>query len=358
MSRFNSEHPLICNESPWKSNTNNIWLASTLTLNRNLEKFNFPGKLAEDKRQQVLDLIGPRLQHCSELKNPQLLQAHEMLAIEKEFLFEHFLSNQGFHQASKGDAFVYEETGEFLALINLRDHLTLQWIDINEELEKTWEKLSKIEIQLQDLNYAFSPKFGFLSADPTMCGTSLISCVFLHLPALIYTDTLIEVVGKNKDDSIDLTGLQGDPSELIGDIVAFHNLYTLGLTEENILTSIRTLASKMVLEEKSARQRLQQGQGNDVIEIKDKVSRAFGVLLHSYQIEAVEALQSLSLLKLGLDLGWIKGVTQEVLNALLFSIRRAHLLCHYSQDKISQDELLHKRAEYVHDALKGIELLI
>ncbi len=358
MSKFDSNHPLLCDANPWKNNTNTIWLASTLCLNRNLERFNFPGKISDEKRKQVLDLVGSKLQSCNQLKNPQLLLAHEVLPLEKEFLVEHFLSNEGFHHAAKGDAFVIEDTGEFLATINLRDHVTLQGIDINEELESTWEKLVKIEMHLQDVNFAFNPRFGFLSSDPTMCGTGLVTFIFLHLPALIHTDNLIEAVGKYKDDSIEMTGLQGDPNELVGDIVVFHNVYTLGVTEENILSSLRTLAAKMIIEEKTIRNRLQQNQGQDVIELKDKVSRAFGVLLHSYQIEAIEALQDLSLLKLGLDLKWIQGTSQQALNELLFKIRRAHLLCHHNQEMISQDDLLHRRAEHIHQALKGIELLI
>ena len=33
-------YPLICRQNPWSHNTNTIWLASTITLNRNIEKFN------------------------------------------------------------------------------------------------------------------------------------------------------------------------------------------------------------------------------------------------------------------------------------------------------------------------------
>lgn len=360
MSEFNpNHHHLICNSHPWINNSNNIWLASTLNLNRNLEKFNFPGKLSEDKRKQIVEWIGRDLGTSDQLKNPQLMLAQNMLPLEKEFLVEHFLSSQGFHQASQGEAFVLEESGEFLGLINLRDHISLQWIDTKEELEKTWEKLVKLETQLmQNTNYAFNPKFGFLTADPAMCGTGLIVFIFLHLPALIYTDNLIEAVSKNKDEGIDLTGLQGDPADLVGDIVVFHNLYTLGLTEENILSSLKALGTKLVIEEKNIRNHMQNDHSNETIELKDKVSRAFGILLHSYQIEAIEALQSLSLLKLGLDLQWLKGVTQTVLNGLLFNCRRAHLLCQYGKDKISSEEIPHKRAEFIHKALKGIELLV
>ncbi len=359
MSELNPGHPFICNEAPWVNNANNIWIASTLNLIRNLEKFNFPGKLAEDKRRQIISLLSRDFLSCGQLNSPQLINAQDMQSIDKEFLVEHFLSNQGFHQASNGEAFVLDKSGEFLGVINLHDHLSLQIVDTREELETTWEKLIKIETHLmQSANFAFSPKFGFLTSDPYQCGTGLVAFIFLHLPALIYTESLTEVVAKNKEEGIEQTGLQGDPAELVGDIVAFHNLYTLGLTEENILTSLRTLATKLILEEQSVRNHLQQDHGSEVIDIKDKVSRAYGILLHSYQIEAVEALQALSLLKLGFDLNWIQGSSQEVLNHLLFSCRRAHLLCHFSKDKISQEELPHKRAEFIHKALKGIELLV
>lgn len=359
MSDSNPGHPLICNESPWINNPNSIWLASTLSLNRNLDKFNFPGKLHEDKRRQIISLLSRDLLSNEQLINPKLLNAQELSSIDKEFLVEHFLSNQGFHQASVGEAFVLEDSGEFLGMINLRDHLSLQWVDIREEIEKTWEKLIKIETQImQSASYAFSPKFGFLTSDPTQCGTGFIIYVFLHLPALIHMERLTEAVGKNKDEGIEQSGLQGDPTELVGDIVAFHNLFTLGLTEENILASMRTLATKLVADEKTARAHLQDEHSAEVIEIKDKVSRAYGILLHSYQIETVEALQALSLLKLGLDLKWITGTDQAALNHLLFSCRRAHLLCHYSKDKISQEELPHKRSEFIHKALKGVDLLI
>lgn len=351
-------NPLIFQQNPWNHNANTIWLASTITLNRNIEKFNFPGKLSTDKRKQIISLINRDLLSAEQLKKPRLMRAEDMPPIEKEYLVEHFLTSQSFHQTHIGEAFILDETGEFLAVVNLRDHLLLQWIDTREELEQAWDRLVQIEMKLnKTVNLAFSSKFGFLTSDSTQCGTALIVYVFLHLPALLYTGRLEEILEKNKDEGIEQTGLQGDPHELIGDIVVFHNNYTLGLTEENILTSLRTLATKLVAEENSMRQHLKSEKESKLAEVKDKVSRAYAILLHSYQIEAVEALEAVSLIKLGLDLNWLKGITQTALNELLFTSRRAHLLCHYGQ-KLTQEELPHRRAEFIHKALKGVELLI
>jgi protein arginine kinase len=354
-----SDHPLLCNESPWNNNSNNIWLGSTIALIRNLEKFKFPAKLSTDKRKQIISLLARDLLASDQLKQPKLFRAEDMPPVEKEFLVEHFLSSQGFHQAYVGEAFVLDTTGEFLAVLNLKDHLLLQWIDPREELETTWDRLVNIELSLnKSVNFAFSSKFGFLTSDPMLCGTGLSVTIFLHLPVLLHhSEHLEEIIKKSKDDGVEKTGLQGDPNDVIGDIVAFHNSYTLGVSEENILSSLRTLATKLVVEEKGLRQHLKQETEAHLADIKDKVSRAYAILLHSYQIEAIEALQALSLLKLGLDLDWLKGASQTTLNQLLFSCRRAHLLCHYGQ-KISQEELPHKRAEFIHKALHGIELLI
>ena len=346
---------VICNPKPWSENSNSIWLGSTLSLLRNLEKFKFPGKLPIDKRKQIISLLSKDLLGSELLTQPRLIKAEEMTPLEKEFLVEHFLSNQNFHQAYSGEAFVLDDTGEFLGLINLRDHLMLTWIDWQENIEGTWDKLVKIETALhKNINFAFSPKLGFLTSDPGQCGTGLVIHVFLHVPGLIYSHHLSEVIKKHKDDGIEQTGLQGDPQEIIGDIVAFHNQYTLGLTEENILSSLRTFTTKVLVEEKSARAQLKQENSS---EMKDRVSRAYAILLHSYQIEAIEALQAISLLKLGLDLEWLTGATHANLNELLFNSRRAHLLCR-SSEKVSQEEIAHKRAEFIHRALKGISLHI
>ncbi len=91
--------------------------------------------------------------------------------------------------------------------------------------------------------------------------------------------------------------------------------------------------------------------------VMDKVSRAYGVLIHSYQIETVEALNAISLLKLGADLGWLEGVSPQDLNRLFFECRRAHLLSKFEQEVV-QDKLPHKRAEFIHSTLQKAKLKI
>lgn len=341
---------------PWESNENNVWLASTVSLFRNFQKFRFPSKLDTDRQKQAISLVSKDLLAAEGLLSPQLIKGEETTPLEKEYLFEHFLSNQSFIQAYTGEAFVIDQTGLFLATLNLHDHLHLQLIDCRGEIESAWNKLVKIEMLVgKTLGYAFSPKFGFLTADFNYCGTGLLISIYLQIPGLIHTEKMDEFFEKNLDDSIAIRGIQGDPNEIIGDVVVLQNNYTLGISEENIISSLRAFTTKILVQENSVRSEIRNSQNP---EIKDKVSRAFAILIHSYRIETVEeALDALSLLKLGTEMGWVEGIDISTLNLLFFNCRRSHLLCQFSE-KINQEEVGHKRAEYIHQTLKNVRLTI
>ena len=268
---------------------------------------------------------------------------------------EHFLTMQSFYQVDSGEAFVIDDTGNFLATLNINNHIQFELLEYNGNLESGWNHLVKIETFLgKSIQYAFSPKFGFLTSDFTQCGTALLLTVFLQPTALIQLGKLEHVLEKITKNDLMITGLQGDPQEFIGDVLAIHNHYTVGVTEENIISSLELFTTKLMIEENSVRSLMKQ---KDHPEIKDKVSRAYGILIHSYQLNVAEALNAISLMKLGLDMGWVKGVKTSQLNQLFFNFRRAHLLSKFKEE-IEKEKISHKRAEFIHQALKGASLTI
>jgi len=348
-------HSLICQTKPWATNENSVWLASTVALSRNIERFKFPGRLSGDLKKQILSLIEKVPLDVEGLVHPILVRADEMSPLEKEYLGEHFLSVNSFQNAALGEGFIVDESGEFLASLNLQDHIQFLLIDRKGELEHTWNRLAKIEMAMgQSMTYSFSQKFGFLTSNPTQCGTALVATVYLQIPGMIHSGKIDAYLEEHTDEAINITGIHGNPVDIIGDILMIQNNYTLGLTEETILSSIRHFVTKLLAEEHSARQAIKTGESSDV---KDIVSRAYAILVHSYQIEAVEALNAISLLKLGLEMDWVEGVSLMDLNRLFFNCRRAHLLEQFGE-KVSQEDILHKRAEYIHKTLKNLKLKI
>lgn len=346
---------LLYQNKPWADNENNIWLASTINIHRNLEKFVFPSKMEKEKKAQIIFLIGKKLLQSDKLKSPILIRSEEIGPLQKHYLVEHFLSSQSFQQAHSGEAFILDESGRFLTTLNVGNHIQFELIDCKGELESAWNHIVKIESELgSEFNFSFTPKFGFLTSDTMHCGTGFILKIFLQPSALIHSGQIEETLKRIKMEGIYLTGLQGDPNEIIGDIYTVMNEYALGLTEENIISTVRLFTTKLLVEESTARSRLRKEENPLVM---DKVSRAFGVLIHSYQIGTIESLNAISLLKLGADLGWLEGVTPKELNRLFFDCRRAHLLAKFEHD-IPHDKLPHKRAEFIHTTLAKAKLKI
>ncbi len=344
----------LVDRTPWQEDKNPIWLATSLISMRNFNKYKFPSKLSEPEAKTLLSVVQNALVKSSELKNPEFLLAEETSPLDKELLFEHFLCMESFQNATVGQGFVIDDSCRLLALLNWKNHLQLYYLDDNPDIEGSWSRLSKLEMEVgKALDYAYSPKFGYLTADPTLCGTALLALQYLHLPALTHTHQLQEVLSKQLDEDIMAMGLEGSLDEPVGDIVILRNRYTLGLGEETMLHELQISAMKLMASEKGLRAHLK---SENNAEIKDLISRAYGLLVHSYQLQTKEALSALSLIKLGIDLGWITGISDTKINQIFFQCRRAHLAHFFKETTIDTQEITRKRAEFIHKELQGLAL--
>ncbi len=342
-------------KGPWTNNPNPIWLGSLLSLQRNVKQYPFPNKLDTERRKQLVSLISNTFCTKYVKDHPHTIRAEEMEPLEKEFLVEHFLTSQSFLHTHTGEAFLLTEKGDFLATVNLSDHLQIQFIDCQGNLEETLGKLIHIETDLgKSLHWSYSTKYGFLTSNAHECGTAFFCQTFIQIPGLGYKDELDSLIEEYEHKNITFTGLQGNPEELIGDLLVLRNTQSIGVAEETILSQVRTATTKIAMNEERVRKKMAE-EGDPWM--KDHVSRAYGILSHSYQVDAIEALNSLSLLKLGVDVGWVVGIDMSTLNDLFFRCRRAHLLSELSEVP-KKEEVPHKRAELIHEALKKVKLHI
>lgn len=338
---------------PWGPDADPIWPATTFHLRRNLTHHLFPSKLKKPLAAQLLPQLKEALITHSKVVDPAFFAASDLPALDKEYLFEHFLCREGFQHSLEGQGFLLDNSAKFLALFNIQDHLQLQLTECKNELESAWEHLSKIDTALCNaLDFAFSPKFGFLTSDPALSGTGLKITAFLHLPALIHNNGLHDALAKQNEQEIEATNMQGSENDYLGDLLILTNRYTLGTSEDKIFYSIHSSAMELIILEKTLRDHLREERNP---EMKNQVSRAFGLLKHSYQLQTKETLNALSLMKLGLDLGWIKGVEDMTINEVFFLCRRAHLAYLFRED--DQSTLPRKRAELIHERLAAMELV-
>jgi len=344
-------HTHIPQETFWCKNDGNIDLAAFLTLRRNIDKFLFPSKLDKEKRLQILSLLSKPL--IDKKNGWKLIKGEECSPLDKEWLQEHFFLSAPLQEVQKGDGILIG-TGSYAAFFNLQDHIQLRFLGTKNELENGWKEVSKSDNLLQEASpFAFSPYFGYLTSTPKEAGTGLQIEILLQTPALsLFREE--EHLLFNEDDRIEPLHLFSYSPGIDHGLLLIRNRSSIGLSEDQILSLVKTFADKVVAKETALRKRLLE---KDEAATKDRVSRAFGLLAHSYQIETLEAIEAFGWLKVGLENSWITGVDRVKLNKLLINVRRGHLTQQLDVDA-PREELLHKRAELLHKELNGIQLLI
>ena len=96
-------------------------------------------------------------------------------------------------------------------MVNEEDHLRIQVIRSGFELKEAWKTIDDIDNKLEKkLNYAYSSRFGYLTACPTNVGTGMRASVMLHLPALGMTHHIEKVFTAVMKLGLVVRGLYGE----------------------------------------------------------------------------------------------------------------------------------------------------
>lgn len=212
----------------------------------------------------------------------------------------------------------------FSVMVNEEDHLRIQVVAPGLDLRAVAGRADEIDDALEGkLDFAYSPRFGYLTACPTNVGTGARFSVMLHLPALKLTGEAEKVKRAAADMSLAIRGAYGEGSESLGDFYQISNQTTLGKTEHVLLNELQNEIIPRVIEyERAARKRLLTKQRRT---LEDKVFRALGVLRSARLMSSEEAMQLLSRVRLGVTLGLLEDVELAAVNRLTLLTQPAHL---------------------------------
>jgi protein arginine kinase len=198
------------------------------------------------------------------------------------------------------------------------------------------------------VDYAFSPRWGYLTACPTNIGTGIRFSVMMHLPALKMTNEVERVRRAAKDLHLAVRGYFGEGSESAGDFYQISNQVTLGRTEEEILQEFQEIIVPSIIKyEHHARQMLLD-RNRTVLD--DRVHRAVGTLRGARLLGVEEAMKLLSRVRLGIFTGRLTGIKVETVNELFLQVQPTHLKLH-ADAELSPEELRETRAKLVRDRL-------
>ena len=310
----------------WLSATgpdSDLVISCRIRLARNLKSYPFLSRAGASVRAQIEAQIRETIYGISQDLGLTFVNLKTLHSIDRCVLMErHLISRE--HAFAKGDRGVAFNQGEDVAImVNEEDHLRLQVLRSGFQLQETWRVMDALDNRLEEhLNYAFDPHYGYLTVCPTNVGTGLRASVMLHLPALVMTRQIEKVFQAVSKINLAVRGFYGEGTQALGDFYQISNQTTLGRSEGELIDNIISVIPQIIEYERKVRQTLQESK-QDVLQ--DKIWRAYGVLGSARIISSKETMESLSLVRMGVNLGTIDELTIPMINELFLRTQPGHL---------------------------------
>lgn len=344
---------LVRNPGSWLSmrRGTGIIISSRMRLARNVRGVPFPGWASEEQAVALCGRLRGIVEGLQSVSNPLFLDMSQVSATDREVLKERHLISNELAEQGNGSGLIVSEDERVAVMINEEDHLRLQAIVPGMNLTSVWSKVDAVDSELEDhLEYAFSPRLGYLTACPTNVGTGLRASVMMHLSGLRLLDELGPVIKGLERLGFAVRGLLGEGTEAFGNMFQVSNQVTLGEAEETIIDDLAKVVAEVADHEQNARARLMEGRRDFLL---DQIGRAFGILLHARVLDSQEAVDLLSGLRLGVEFGVVRQLSVARINELMLMIQPGHLQKTAGQplDADARDAL---RAEIVRKRLKGV----
>ena len=301
-----------------------VVMSSRVRLARNLAGFPFLSRASEMQRRDIVNACQDYLMSCGIAESMIWVDLQDSGDMDRQLLVErHLISRQHAKGTQpRGVAIALDE--RVSVMVNEEDHLRIGVLRSGMQLDDGFAHANQIDDRLEHrTDYAYSNRFGYLTACPTNVGSGIRISVMLHLPALVMTGEIEKVKHAAADMHLAVRGFHGEGTESVGDLYQVSNQTTLGKTESEMLGAFQQEIIPRVIEyEHAAREALAKRRPNL---LDDRINRAWGVLTSARLLSSAEAMALLSHLRLGVSMGRIEGVSVGVINELLLLTQPAHL---------------------------------
>lgn len=306
-----------------------IVLMTRIRLARNLANHSFPGWAGREEREKILAQCSGAVTVTSAMKRCLSVPVTEIDPLQRQILVERHLISRELSGSKSGAGVVINRDQSVSVMINEEDHLRIQVLRAGFQLKKAWSTINTLDSSLEDtLDYAFSPALGYLTACPTNLGTGMRASAMMHLPALVVAGQMEKVVRAVNQLGMVVRGLFGEGSDASGSIFQISNQTTLGESEEDILKRLQSVLQSIIDHEMNARAKLLE---SDPHKLHDKIGRAYGILQNSHLLTSSEAMNLLSLLRLGIDLAVFPDESRAIVDRLFIEAQPGHV--HYASGR-------------------------
>lgn len=304
------------------SDHQDVIISSRIRLARNMSDFPFESRMSLEDKISVVNKVN------NIFTSPDIMLKNKMKTIDvssldvsqRQSLVEQHLISPEFSKLYQGRAlFLSEDSGSSI-MVNEEDHIRIQVLRSGMDLENALDIANEIDdIIDKRVDYSFDDRLGFLTGCPTNIGTGLRASVMLHLPLLEKSGYLSSIANNIVKLGLVLRGTYGEGTAPLGSIYQISNQVTLGISELNAIKNLESIVNHIISQERSLRE------GYKGYNLEDSVHRAYGILTNARMLSFGDFMDLSSMVRLGIDLGYIENVEYELLNELILFSGPAYL---------------------------------
>jgi protein arginine kinase len=288
---------------------------------RNLPAVPFPRRAREADLRSVFERVSRAVDHNSEFAGGYRFAMSSLAEEERQYLREARLISAEMEKTPRHRGLFVSADMRQGVMVNEEDHLRLYALEAGFRPYEALQQVIELETALaRDLPFAFSPKFGYLTACTTNTGTGLRVSALVHLPGLSLLQQMRGIVGWLRREGMTARGFYGENTENHGGFFQVSNEVTLGRDERQIVDTFSQVIEHIIDQESEARQRLARQSP-----VEDRIWRACGILSHARLVSTNEAMELLALVRLGIDMHVIHHIPHAELNKLVVAIQPAHV---------------------------------
>ncbi len=292
----------------------NMVVSSRIRLARNLKKYPFPSrltdKIAGEMKEELHGLLADYPEESFDfldMKNVSSVQAGAMME-------EHLISPE-FTKSGERSALLLGRNKRLSVMINEEDHLRIQAMAPGSCLQELYDAINTLDDYIDEkVEYAFSEKYGYLTACPTNLGTGIRASVMLHLPALTRRGLMDRVINSVSQVGITVRGLYGEGTQAGACLYQVSNSVSLGMSEKETVELLDRIVAQICDSEKVAREHLY-----SELRTQDDLFRSYGILKECRMLTSAEFRALYSKVRLATEL--------HLLNLNLSDLDRLFIEC-------------------------------
>jgi protein arginine kinase len=331
-----------------------IVLSSRVRLARNLKTVPFPSHSKKADRVRAFESLMPAVRSLLQMGDRSFAESMDKLpSLDKQVLVERHLISREHAAKNAGSGIVLNREESLCVMVNEEDHLRMQALRPGLQLREAWTAIDSVDSALQEkIEFAFTERYGFLTACPTNLGTGIRVSAMLHLPGLVLAEQINQIIQAVNKLGLAVRGLYGEGTEALGNIFQVSNQMTLGEPEAEIVERINKVLLQIIEHEENAR--LSQLEKKPAV-LLNHIGRAYGILGNAWSISSKEAMNMLSFMRLGVDIGLFRETPKSLVDELFLRSQPAHLqLAHPLREKLGSDERDLFRAEMLRERTASI----